>query len=192
MEVESAIVLQLNSIDELFIAPSVNPFSTHEVDILGQTGIDVAQKRLLQTWPRRPRTARLTVQLPADQVTPDQAQVVRAALRRYCADTIDSNRLQRQLTIRRSLRQLIVAFAAILVALAFIAVLVANPLGLLPGFLRGILIVLALYACSVLSFDAVWSLVFDWVPFVQENAVLRVLRGMEIVLDEQKSDRESI
>ena len=189
MEVESAIVLQLNSIDELFIAPSVNPFSTHEVDILGQTGIDVAQKRLLQTWPRRPRTARLTVQLPADQVTPYQTQVVRAALQRYCADTIDSNRLQRQLTIRRSLRQLIVAFAAILVALAFIAVLVANPFGVLPGFLRGVLIVLALYACSVLSFDAVWSLVFDWVPFVQENAVLRVLMEMEIVLDDQKVEK---
>ena len=189
MEAESAIVLQLNSIDELFVAPVVNPFSTHEVDILGQAGIDVAQKRLLQTWPRRPRTARLTVQLPADHVTPDQAQAVSAALRRYCADTIDSNRLQRQLTIRRSLRQLIVAFAAILVALAFIAVLVANPFGLLPGFLRGVLIVLALYACSVLSFDAVWSLVFDWVPFVQENAVLRVLMEMEIVLDDQKVEK---
>ena len=189
MEVEPAILLQLNSIDELFVAPVVNPFSTHEVDILGQAGIDVAQKRLLQTWPRRPRTARLTVQLPADQVTPDQTRVVSAALRRYCADTIDSNRVQRQLTIRRSLRQLIVAFAAILVALAFIAVLVANPLGLLPGFLRGILIVLALYACSVLSFDAVWSLVFDWVPFVQENAVYRVLMGMEIVLDDQKVEK---
>ena len=183
MEAESAIVLQLNSIDELFVAPSVNPFSTHEVDILGQAGIDVAQKRLLQTWPSRPRTARLTVQLPADRVTPDQAQAVSVALRRYCADTIDSNRLQRQLTIRRSLRQLIVAFAAIGVALAFIAILVVNPFGLLPGFLRGILIVLALYACSVLSFDAVWSLVFDWVPFVQENAAYRVMERMEVVVE---------
>ena len=54
---------------------------------------------------------------------------------------------------------------------------------MLPGFLRGILIVLALYACSVLSFDAVWSLVFDWVPFVQENAVYRVLKGMEVVVE---------
>ena len=144
--------------------------------------------------PGRAGRARLVSQCNCQptQVTPDQTQAVSAALRHYCADTIDSNRLQRQLTIHRSLRQLIVAFVAILVALAFIAVLVANPFGLLPGFLRGVLIVLALYACSVLSFDAVWSLVFDWVPFVQENAVYRVLRGMEIVLDEQKSDRELI
>ncbi len=70
MEAETTIVVQLNSIDELFVAPSVNPFSTHEVDILGQAGIDVAQKHFFRHWPRRPRAVRLTVQLPADQVTP--------------------------------------------------------------------------------------------------------------------------
>jgi hypothetical protein len=41
----------------------------------------------------------------------------------------------------------------------------AAPLGL-PDFLRAVLIVLALYVCSVLSCDAVWSLAFDWVPYV--------------------------
>lgn len=192
MQAETTITVQLSRIDELFVGPAANPFSTHEVDILGQAGLDVAQKQVMRHWPRLPRAVHLTVQLPPDQITPDLAQRTHAAMQHYWAAKIDDNRLQRKLTIRQSLRQLVGAFIAILVALVFIAFLVANPFELIPAFLRGILIVLALYACSVLSFDAVWSLVFDWVPFVQDNAAYRALRGMEIALDEQKSGGESI
>jgi hypothetical protein len=91
--------------------------------------------------------------------------------------------VQRQLAVRNALRQLGGALVGILLALALIALLVADPLGLLPDFLRGVLIVLALYACGVLSFDALWSLAFDWVPFVQENTVYRTLKGIEITIE---------
>ena len=183
MQAETTITVHLSRIDELFVAPAANPFSTHEVDILGQAGVDVAQKQVMRHWPRLPRSVHLTVQLPPDQITPDLTARTRVAVQHYCAEKIDDNRLQRKLTIRRSLRQLVGAFIAILVALVFIAFLVANPFELIPAFLRGVLIVLALYACSVLSFDAVWSLVFDWVPFVQDNAVFRALEGMEVVVE---------
>jgi hypothetical protein len=183
MAPETAITIQLSSIDELFTAPATNPFSTHAVDILGEAGLEVAQKRILQHFPRLPRAVRLTVELPADQITPDLTQSAHAAAQRYFAHKIEDNRLQRELTIRSSLRQLLAASVAIVLALAFIAVLIAAPLGLLPAFLRGVLIVLALYACSVLSFDAVWSLVFDWLPFVQENRVYRVMAASEITVE---------
>jgi hypothetical protein len=75
------------------------------------------------------------------------------------------------------------ALAGIVLALAFIGLLVAAPLELLPAFLRGVLIVLALYACSVLSFDAIWSLAFDWVPYMQETKVFRVLEASEITVE---------
>lgn len=180
---DAAITLQLNSIDELFTAPATNPFSQRDVDILGEAGLDIAQKRILQRWPRVPRALHLIVELPASQITPDLAREAPAAAQRYLIHKIEDNRLQRQLTIRRSLRQLVGAGVGILLALAFIALLVASPLGWLPGFLRGVLVVLALYACSVLSFDAVWSLAFDWVPYVQENAVYRVLAASQISIE---------
>jgi hypothetical protein len=183
MAPEAAITLQLNSIDELFTAPAANPFSSHAVDILGEAGLDIVQKRVLQHWPRLPRAVHLTVELPAGQITPDLARDAPAAVRRYFAHKIEDNRLQRQLTIRRSLRQLLGAALGILLALVFIALLIAAPLGLLPAFLRGVLIVLALYACSVLSFDAVWSLAFDWLPHVQENKVYSVLEASEITVE---------
>jgi hypothetical protein len=183
MEDDRTLILQLNSIEELFVAPSINPFSALEVDVLGQSGMDVAQKQVLRSWPRRWRAVQLAVQLPADQITFDLAQHTTAALRRYCSEKIEANRLQRRLTVRRSLRQLVGAFIGIAVALAFIAGLLVNPFGLIPAFLRGVLIVLALYACSVLSFDALWSLAFDWIPFVQDNTIYRRIRTLEIVIE---------
>jgi hypothetical protein len=183
MSPAAAIVVQLNSIEELFVAPTTNPFSTRAVDVLGEAGLDLAQKCILQHWPRLPRSLNITVQLPPDQISPDLAQRTRAAIQRHCAERIDGNRLQRELTVRRALRQLVGAALGILLALAFIALLVAAPLELLPAFLRGVLIVLALYACSVLSFDAVWSLAFDWAPYVQENTIYRVLEASEVTVE---------
>lgn len=183
MTPQAAITLHLSSIDELFSAPATNPFSVREVDILGEAGLDIAQKRILQRWPRLPARIHLTLQLPTDQITPDLARNAQAAAQRYFAHKIDDNRLQRRLAVKSSLRMLLGAAVGIVAALAFIALLASPPLALIPGFLRGVLTVLALYACSVLSFDAVWSVAFDWVPFVQENAVFRVLEASEITVE---------
>ena len=183
MTPETKVVIQLNSIAELFTAPATNPFSAHAVDILGEAGLDIAEKRVTQHWPRLPRAVHLTLQLPADHIAPEIEQQTRIAVRRYCGEKIDDNRLQRQLAVHQSLRQLVGASAGIVLALAFIALLASDPLAVLPDFLRGVLVVLALYACSVLSFDAVWSLAFDWVPYVQENKVFGVLQASEITIE---------
>ncbi len=179
----NSVVVQLNSIEELFTAPATNPFSAHAVDILGEAGLDIAQKQVTRQWPRLPSAVHLTVQLPADRIAPELEQQTRIAVRRYCREKIEDNRLQRQLAVRRSLRQLVGASAAIVLALAFIALLGSPLLSVIPDFLRGVLVVLALYACSVLSFDAVWSLAFDWVPYVQENKVFRVLQASTITVE---------
>lgn len=191
MQSDISIVLPLNQIDELFAAPAANPFSPYEVDILGQAGMDCVQKRVTRRWPRRPHAVHVTLQLPADQITPGLTERTQDAVQRYCAERIDDNRVQRGLTMQRALRQLLGASVGILAALVFIAVLLLNPFGLLPDFLRGVLIVLALYACSVISFDAVWSVAFDWVPFVQDSAVYRVMRGMDIVVERQTEERDN-
>lgn len=183
MAPEVAITIQLNRIDDLFTAPAANPFSTRAVDILGEAGLEIAQKRIWQHFPRLPRAVQLTVELPPEQIKPDLAPSVRAAVQRYAAHKIEDNRLQRRLAVRQGLRQLVGAALGIVLALAFIALLAAAPLDVLPAFLRGVLIVLALYACSVLSFDALWSLAFDWMPYVQDNRVLRVLRASEVVVE---------
>ena len=183
MAPKAEITLRLNSIDQLFAAPATNPFSAHVVDILGQAGLDIAQNRILRHWPRLPAGVHLTIQLPPDQITPGLAQNAQSAAQRYLAYRIEDNRVQRRLTVRQSLRMMLGAAVGIVAALVFIALLASAPLAVIPDFLRGVLVVLALYACSVLSFDALWSLAFDWVPYVQENTVFRALEACEITVE---------
>jgi len=184
-------VLPLNHIDELFIAPSTNPFSTHEVDIFGQSAFDCVKKRVARLWPRRPHAVNVTLQLPADQITPDLTKQTRDAVKRYCTDRISNNRLQRGLVIQRSQRQLIGALIGTLVSLALIALLAVNPFGLIPEVLRGLLTVFAAFAIAILFFNAVWSLVFDWVPFVQDNTVHTILMGMDLLIEPQRGEERN-
>ena len=98
-------VFPLNHIDELFNAPSSDPFSSHEVDILGKSAMDCIANRVTRIWPRRPNAVHMTLQLPADQITPDLKEDTRIAVQRYCTDRIESNQLQRGIVIQNSRQQ---------------------------------------------------------------------------------------
>lgn len=180
-----SVVLPLNHIDELFKAPATNPFSSHEVDIFGQSAMTCAVNRVARMWPRRPNAVHVTLQLPADQITPGLTERTRTAIQRYCADRIESNQLQREIVIKTSKRQFLGAMIGFVIALVIILLLALNPFGLLPDFLRGILSIFAFFAGAVLTFDSLWSVVFDWVPFAQDTAVYRVLKGMDVTVEAQ-------
>ena len=79
------LVLQLRRFDELFNAPDADPFSSREMDVLGEAGFDVLWKRMVRKWPRHPDLQRVIVQLPPNQFTPALAETARAALQNYCA-----------------------------------------------------------------------------------------------------------
>jgi hypothetical protein len=183
MPTDVSVTLPLNHLDELFNAPDANPFSTHEVDILGESGMVIIKKRVTRFWPRRPESVHVTLQLPAEEITPDLTEKTNTAVRRYCSDRIANNRLQRGLVNQRSRRQFTGAIIGTLISLVLIAILYANPLGLLPELVQGILIVFASFAIAILIFNALWSLVFDWLPFVQDNTVHTVLQGMELTIE---------
>lgn len=186
---ESNVILSLSRIDELFNAPAANPFSTREVEILGEAGLDLVQKQVMRQWPRRPASLCLTIQLPADQVTPGLAQQTREAVDRYCADRIDSNRLQRKQVARVSRFQLGMAACVVVFdvfALYFLLINPIFPVALIPPFLRGVLAVLALYAGSVVIFDSLYSLIFDWIPYVRDNSTYRMLRTIDVVIMPQQ------
>lgn len=180
-----SVVLSLSQIEELFTAPDANPFSTYEVDVLGKSGMDCIKKRITRLWPRRPDALQVTLRLPADQITPGLENETNAAIQRYCADRIANNHLQRGLVMQRARQQFTGATIGTLVALFVIALLSMNPFGLLPDVLRGLLTVLAVFAIAVLIFDALWSLVFDWIPFVQDNSLHTILMGMKLSIEMQ-------
>jgi hypothetical protein len=189
MDSDISIILPLNNIDELFNAPDVNPFSTYEVDILGQSGLDCIEKRLTRHWPRKPGSVHLILQLPADQINPDLVEDTRSAVHRYCAKKIEGNRMHRQVVIQRSLRQLAYAGLGSLAALVIIALLALNPFGIFIQPIRDVLMMLSALAIGVLTFDAVWSVAFDWIPFVQDNTVQTMIMGMRLKIEAQPIEK---
>ena len=177
---DTQLVLQLQRIDELFNAPDADPFSSRAIDILGESGFDVLWKRMVQRWPQRPDLQRVIVQLPPDQLTPDLAVTTRTALQRYCAAKIEDNQRQRRFITRKALR--LVGYSALIAvfALALMFVFYVGPLGFLPGWLRGILTILAVYAASLAIWDSLDSLLFEWAPFVRDNATYMLISALDI------------
>jgi len=189
MQSDVSAVFPLNHIDELFNAPSTDPFSSHEVDIVGESAMDCVANRVTRLWPRKPKAVHMTLQLPADQITPNLKEDTRIAVQRYCTDRIVSNQLQRGMVIQSSKRQFWGAMIGFLAALVVIVLLVLNPFGLLPEFLRWILVVLAFFAAAVLTFDSLWAVVFDWIPFVQDTTVYQVLKEMDLTVEAQPGEK---
>jgi len=60
-----------------------------------------------------------------------------------------------------------------------------GSLGLLSDYLRGILIVLSLFAASIAIWDALQSMIFDWVPFVSDHWVYRMISSLEVIVEWQ-------
>jgi hypothetical protein len=177
------LILQLNRIDELFNAPDADPFSSREIDVLGEAGFDVVWKRMVRRWPQRPDLQRLIVQLPPDQLTPDLAETTRNAWQRYCAAKIEDNRQQRRFITRKALRLWGYAGLILLFALALMVLFFAGPLQFLPAGLRAILSILAIYAFALANWDALDSLLFDWAPFVRDNATYQSIAELDVIIE---------
>ena len=174
------LVLPLQRISELFNAPDADPFSSREMDVLGEAGFDVVWKRMVRRWPRRPDLQSVIIQLPSDQLTPDLTEATRAAWQRYCAAKIESNRQQRRRTTRKALQLWGYAGLILLFALVLIFLLYVAPLQFLPGWLRGILSILAIYAFALANWDALDSLLFDWAPFVRDNTTYTLISALDL------------
>ena len=182
---DTQLVLHLQRIDELFNAPDADPFSSRAIDVLGEAGFDVVWKRMVRRWPQRPDLQRVIVQLPPDRLTRDLAETTRTAWQRYCAAKIEDNRQQRRFITRKALRLLGYAALILLFALALMFVFYVGPLGFLPGWLRGILTILAAYAASLAIWDSLDSFLFDWAPFVRDNTTYRLISALDIRLESQ-------
>ena len=97
------IVMRLDSIDQLFNAPDINPFSDEEVDVLGEPALLRAVRRLQTHRIRNWEGVKLTLELPPDQITPNLEAHTQEALSRYCAAKIEDNHLTIRLSRIRSL-----------------------------------------------------------------------------------------
>jgi hypothetical protein len=179
------VVLKLNTINELFNAPDVNPFSGNEIDVLGEAALMRAARRMLARRVRHWHEGRLVIQLPPDQLTPDLQAQTQAAIQRYCAARIEDNRITIHLSrIRSALGLVVVTVISVLVIL--IAYLLFNTI--FAGLPSEVGVVVAA-SISVFVWVVLWDpmekLLFDWVSPALENRILRGIMGMTIVVEPQ-------
>jgi hypothetical protein len=176
------IIFRLESIDQLFNAPDVNPFSEEEVDVLGEPALLRAIRRLLAHRVKNWKEKRLVLELPSDQITPGLEKQTEEALRRFSAAKIEDNRLKIRLSRVRSLIGvgIVTLIAIVLIALTYYLFTVAFP--------RTDDSIKALVAScvSVFVWVSLWGpmekLLFDWVQPHMENNILRKLPELDIII----------
>jgi hypothetical protein len=178
------VVLKLNAIGELFNAPDVNPFTENEIDVLGEAALPHAVRQMLARRLRHWHEARLVVQLPPDQITPDLQAQTKAAVRRFCAAKIEDNRLTIRLSRVRSAIGLavvtIISIAVMVVAwLLFNTILAAQADSTLAAIVFASISVFV----WVILWDPMEKLIFDWVTPAMENRHLRGIMDMDLVIE---------
>lgn len=96
-------MIRLDTIDQLFNAPDIDPFSDEEVDVLGEPALLRAVRRLQAHRIRNLEDVRLTLELPSDQIALHLEARTQEAKGRYCAAKIEDNELQIRLSRVHSL-----------------------------------------------------------------------------------------
>jgi hypothetical protein len=178
------VILKLNIIDELFNTPDVNPFAENEIDVLGEAALPHAVRQMLARRIRHWHEARLVIQLPPDQITPDLQAQTQAAVHRFCKAKIADNRLTIHLSRVRSAIGLIVV-TIISAAVMGAAWLLFNTIFAAQADSTVAALVFASISVFVwvILWDPMEKLIFDWVTPALENRVLRGIMGMELVVE---------
>ena len=179
-----ALTLDLDNLDELFLAPPANPFSTDAVDIMGESGIDYLRKRYIKRWPKRREAHTLLIRLaPAawdEQKAVQLQQETHAAIGRYCSSRVQANREDRGLAMAKARRELLISVVVTVVALLMLAWYSASSASGFWGFVLALATLFAVYAAALAIWDALESWFFDWTPYAVENRAYLWISSLEV------------
>ncbi|MGL4647898.1 MAG: hypothetical protein ACRC1H_00715 [Caldilineaceae bacterium] len=164
--------LHLNTIRDLFVAPDGDPFDPNFSDV---SGVDELVNQL--TPKRHKSDLRITIYLPADQITPGLEAQTRAALSRYLERRARSAHND-VLSMRRGGVQAF--FYALGLSLLFaVPMILAYSLGW-PSIIQA----LTYAAFIVIAWMAMWCAVeyilFDWLADARQARVLTAIREGEL------------
>ena len=181
------VILKLNTVDELFTAPDIDPFSENAINVLGEAALPYASRQMLARRIRHWQEARLVIQLPPDQITPDLQAQAQAAVQRYCTAKIADNRLTIRLSrVRSAIGLGIVAIISAVVMgvawLLFNTIFAAQADSTIAALVFASISVFV----WVILWDPMEKLIFDWVSPALENRIMSGIMGMELVVEPWK------
>jgi hypothetical protein len=177
--------IRIDSIDQLFNAPDLNPFSDKEIDVLGEPALMRVVKRKLTHGMRNWKETRLVIKLPADQITPDLQVQTTQAIRRFCAAKIEDNDLQIHVSRFRGFVSLIIVFIAAVILFSVLTILGSTVLANVGQTVQAVVAGFVCVLVWVFFWDPLESLVFEWVTPALQNRILRKLAMLEIIIEAQ-------
>jgi hypothetical protein len=176
------IVIRLDTIDQLFNAPDLNPFSEEEIDVLGEPAMIRVVRRLQARRVRNWEGVKLILELPADQITPGLEAQTEQALRRYSDAKIEDNRLQIRLSRIRSLIGLAMVTVISVVVIGIAYLLFNGVFTNAPQTVKGVVAAAISVFVWVILWDPMEQLLFDWVQPRLENNILRKVQDIDVVI----------
>ena len=178
------IVIAVTSPDQLFNAPSINPFSERDVDVVGESGLTLIVRQL-QMHRRDWRYERLSVRLPPESITPGLERQLADALRRYCKAKIATNLVEIHLMRVRSGVWLGILSAFVIAIIAAAYILFTIVFSGVPQAVQLLVAGLISLFSWVTLWDVLEALIFNPIPMQRENSALRKIidLNMEIKPD---------
>jgi hypothetical protein len=184
------ISISVSTLDQLFNAPTVNPFSEKEVEARGESGMSYFL-RLLQGHRQDWRDLRLIVRLPPDQITADLQPLLSQAVRRYCQTRIESNMLDVHMIRVRSSVGLGILLAIVVALIAVVYILFTQVAPDTPEAVQyAVVATLSLFAWVSL-WDPLEALLFNPLEPMRESRLLRRIMELNILVEPDTNVRVS-
>lgn len=174
--------IMIRDIEQLYTAPSMDPFSDLEVELFGESAFQRVLKQLEPGFWRKSGKLRLVIQLPKEKIKPGLDEKVMAAIDRYAELRTKDNDLAARNERWNGLRRLIVAILVSLGIFAISALLVNTLLSDLPRDVYSLLYGFIALVVWVLVWNPIDILAFEWVPYTRANQVLAYLAKAEIII----------
>lgn len=177
------IVIRLDTIRELMIAPEFNPFSERETEFMGESAITRLIKHLKPGWTKHQRDLHMTILLPPDQITPGLADQMKGAIQRFCKAKTEDNMMTLKNIRWKGIRALPFSFAFLAVCIAIGTFLGSGLISFIPEWVGSALNEGFYIIGWVGLWDPTETLLFDPLPIKSENKILQEL--MKIPIDIQ-------
>lgn len=177
-EVET-LVVEIDDIRHMFIAPERNIYSTNPIVYMGQSVVDRLLDQLKQEKRLRSRRHRLVLSMPREKITPTLSQDFEAALDRFTETKIADNQKRMAAISRQGLLQ--IPYASVFLTISI-------GLGVLfgSGYFQELSPIFSVLSegAFIVGWVALWgpteTLLFGRFPYRRENRALRALERMSI------------
>lgn len=185
------ISVSVTTLDQLFNAPSVNPFSDKEIEVRGESGMAYLLRQL-QGHRRDWRDLHFEVRLPSDQIATGLQVRLSQAVRRYCQARIESNALDIHLIRVRSSTGLGILLAIVAVLIAAVYLLFTQVAPETPQAVQFVVAATLSLFAWVSLWDPLEALLFNPLEPMRENRLLRRVMELDISVEPDASSTEAI